>query len=201
MGLQHLEREIDAFWPRMGESIAYPGQAVRLSFLLEEQADRPPMWHLHAALAAYHEMEHFCTRSAATVRGHLTVGEAGVEKRMLPEDYIAMHRKALADALTGVAALDVLSGLRLHASFAYYDLGDGPDQVWFAARGWSPSRRDDGGWELDMVLSPSTSPTDLATDAFGLYKVAHLHEACITLDSTSQQRLTEITAPAMASLF
>lgn len=201
VGLQHLEREIDALWPRMGHSIAYPGQAIRLSFLLEEDEGGVPSWQIHAALASYHQMQTFCSRSAATVRGYLTVGSPGAERRMLPEDYIAMHRQAIAEALTGQAAVEVLAGLRMHASFAYYDSGDGPDQTWFAARGWTPTRRDDGGWELDMEMSPATSVADLETDTYGLHRVASAYRSTITLDATSQQRLTEITAPAMASLF
>ncbi|KZC32564.1 MULTISPECIES: hypothetical protein [unclassified Rhodanobacter] len=198
--VQHLEHEIDALWPGMGYSIAYPGQAVRLSFLLEEVTGQAPTWTLHAALPQYRQMQTFCYRSMDTVRSYLTVGEAGAGNAILPEDYIAMHRKALADALTGREALEVLSGLRLHASFAYYDGKDGPDQAWFAARGWTPTRRGDG-FELDMALSQAASGADLETDAFGLVKIADLSHSTVTLDPVSQQRLTEITAPAMASLF
>ncbi len=201
VAVEHLEREIDALWPGMGYSIAYPGQAVRLSFLQEEVQGQAPAWTLHAWLAHYQQVQTFCYRAADTVRGHLTVGEAGVEATILPEDYIAMHRKAIAEALTGREALEVLSGLRLHASFAYYDGKDGPDQAWFAARGWAPSRRDDHGWDLDMALSQATSATDLQTDAYGLSKIAGLHLSTLTIDPESQQRLTEITAPVMASLF
>ncbi|UJJ60436.1 hypothetical protein [Rhodanobacter denitrificans] len=199
--VQHLEREIDALWPGMGYSIAYPGQAVWVSFIQEEPvAGLAPVWSLHATLARYRMMQVACHSSAATVRGDLLVGDSGSERQMLPEDYIAMHRKAMDDALTGGEALEVLSGVRLHASFAYYGSVEGPDQAWFAARGWAPSRRNEG-WELDMVLSQATSRTDLETDAFGLVKIVDLHRSTVTLDPVSQQRLTEITAPAMASLF
>lgn len=201
VGVEHLEHEIDALWPGMGYSIAYPGQAIRLSFILEEVAGQAPTWVLHAALSPYRLLQTFCYRSADTVRGHLTVDGPGGATPILPEDYIAMHRKAMADALTGEEALQVLSGLRLHASLLYYGGEDGPDQAWFAARGWTPTRRSDKGWEIDMVLAQAASRTDLETDVFGLSKIADLRCSTITLDPESQQRLTEITTPAMASLF
>jgi len=191
------------YWPGRADSIGYGDNVVYLTFAKIEQ-NGVARWECGEFGRGYLLMRRACNRSAETVRGNLRVGLSESGEVIQPENYISSHRKGIADAIEGQAAMDLVRGLALAVSFRD-EFIHAPEQThaWLNHRGVAPVAHElkKHTWTA-QVGNLSDDRYELLADVFGIVELASYQDFSATVLPSFSARLDEATtSPTMAQLF
>ncbi|WNL48336.1 hypothetical protein RKE25_22655 (plasmid) [Dyella sp. BiH032] len=194
---------IEKYWPYHAESIGYGDNVVYLTFSKIE-SNGQSRWEFRAAGSDSHQIRHACYRSVGTVRGHLRVGNGESGEVIKPEDYIPMHRKLLADAIQGQAALDLIQPLTMDVFYRDEFVRDSErTREWLSHRGAKPEcdEFNKSHWAA-VIPKLSDDREDLLADVVGLAVLSQYQNFSAIVHAEFAARLDAANpSPTMAQLF